>query len=70
MTRTNVDIDDALIARVMRRHGLPTKRAAVDLALRRLDIEPLTREEALAMRGSGWEGDLDQLRGDYASAGS
>jgi Arc/MetJ family transcription regulator len=70
MPRTNVDIDDALIARVMRRYGLPTKRAAVDLALRRLDIEPLTREEALAMRGSGWEGDLDQLRGDYASARS
>jgi Arc/MetJ family transcription regulator len=70
MPRTNVDIDDALIARVMRRYGLPTKRAAVDFALRRLDIEPLTREEALAMRGSGWEGDLDQLRGDYASARS
>jgi len=70
MARTNVDIDDALVARVMRRYGLPTKRAAVDLALRRLDIEPLTREEALAMRGSGWEGDLQELRGDYASPAS
>jgi Arc/MetJ family transcription regulator len=70
MSRTNVDIDDALVARVMHRYGLPTKRAAVDLALRRLDIEPLTREEALAMRGSGWEGDLDELRGDYVSTGS
>jgi Arc/MetJ family transcription regulator len=67
MTRTNVDIDDALVARVMRRYGLSTKRAAVDLALRRLDIEPLTRDEALAMRGSGWEGDLEELRGDYVS---
>ena len=70
MTRTNVDIDDALVARVMRRYGVPTKRAAVDLALRRLDIEPLTREEALAMRGSGWEGDLQELRGDYVSSAS
>jgi Arc/MetJ family transcription regulator len=70
MTRTNVDIDDALVARVMRRYGVPTKRAAVDLALRRLDIEPLTREEALAMRGSGWEGDLQELRGGYVSPAS
>jgi Arc/MetJ family transcription regulator len=70
MTRTNVDIDDVLLARVMRLYGLPTKRAAVDLALRRLDIEPLTREEALAMRGSGWDGDLEDVRGGYLSSAS
>jgi Arc/MetJ family transcription regulator len=63
--RTNVEIDDELITRVMRRYGLPTKRAAVDLALRRLDLEPMTRDEALAMRGTGWEGDLDELRAGY-----
>ena len=66
MTRTTVDIDDALIRRVMRRYGVRTKRAAVDLALRRLDIEPMSREEALSMRGTGWEGDLHVLRGDAA----
>ena len=44
----------------MRRYGLPTKRAAVDMALRRLDIEPMDRDEALAMEGAGWEGDLDR----------
>jgi Arc/MetJ family transcription regulator len=60
--RTNVEIDDALIERVMRRYGLPTKRAVVDLALRRLDSEPMSREEALAMQGTGWEGNLDELR--------
>ncbi len=65
MSRTNIEIDDELIARVMRRHGLRTKRAAVELALRRLDLEPMTREEALAMRGRGWEGDLDRLRSGY-----
>jgi Arc/MetJ family transcription regulator len=70
MSRTSVDIDDALLARVMRLYGLPTKRAAVDLALRRLDIEPLTRAEALAMRGSGWDGDLEELRGGYLSSAS
>jgi Arc/MetJ family transcription regulator len=65
MSRTNVEIDDAVIARVMARYGLPTKRAAVDLALRRLDLEPMSREEALAMRGRGWEGDLEAFRGAY-----
>jgi Arc/MetJ family transcription regulator len=65
ITRTNIEIEDELIARVMRRYGLRTKRAAVDLALRRLDLEPMTREEALAMRGTGWEGDLDELRAGY-----
>jgi Arc/MetJ family transcription regulator len=54
----------------MRRYGLRTKRAAVDLALRRLDLEPMDRDEALAMRGTGWEGDLDQLRGGYRSSSS
>jgi Arc/MetJ family transcription regulator len=60
--RTNVEIDDELIMRVMRRYDLVTKRAAVDLALRRLDLEPMNREEALAMQGTGWDGSLDELR--------
>jgi Arc/MetJ family transcription regulator len=60
--RTNIEIDDELVGRVMLRHGLDTKRAAIDLALRYLDVEPMTREEALAMQGSGWEGDLGELR--------
>lgn len=62
MGRTNIDIDEQLVRRVMRRHGVATKRAAVELALRRIDVEPMTREEALAMRGSGWDGDLEELR--------
>lgn len=65
MARTNIDLDEALVRRVMRRYGLRTKRAAVDLALRRLDLEPLTQEEALALQGSGWEGDLEALRSGY-----
>lgn len=66
MGRTNVELDDALVARVMQRYGVPTKRAAIDLALRRLDLEPMSREEALAMEGTGWEGDLEELRGGWA----
>jgi Arc/MetJ family transcription regulator len=67
MTRTNIEIDDALVERVMRRYRLSSKRAAVDLALRRLVGDPMTREEVLAMEGSGWDGDLDSMRGHLPS---
>jgi Arc/MetJ family transcription regulator len=62
MARTNIEIDDELIEQAMRIYRLPTKRAAVDLALRRLVGEPMTREEALALEGTGWDGDLDEMR--------
>jgi Arc/MetJ family transcription regulator len=62
MARTNIDIDDELIQQVMSRYGLRTKREAVDLALRRLVGEPLSLDEALAMEGTGWDADLDELR--------
>lgn len=64
MARTNVDLDDQLVAEVMRRFGLKTKREAVDFALRRLVGPVMTREEMLAMEGTGWEGDLEALRAD------
>ncbi|HHW84454.1 MAG TPA: type II toxin-antitoxin system VapB family antitoxin [Actinomycetales bacterium] len=64
MARTNIEIDDELIAEAMRRFQLPTKRAAVDFALRRLVGPVMSREEMLAMEGSGWDGDLDELRAD------
>jgi Arc/MetJ family transcription regulator len=63
LARTNIDIDDALIERAMRLYGLRTKREAVDLALRRLVGEPLNLEDARAMEGTGWDGDLDEIRG-------
>jgi Arc/MetJ family transcription regulator len=56
MSRTNIDIDDDLVAEVVRRFGLSTKKAAVDLALRRLVGPPLTREFLLGLEGVGWEG--------------
>jgi Arc/MetJ family transcription regulator len=46
----------------MQRYGLNSRRAAVDLALRRLAAEPLSRQEALALERSGWEGDLEEMR--------
>lgn len=60
--RTNIEIDDVLIERAMQMYGCKTKREAVDLALRKLIGDPMTLEEALAMEGSGWGGDLDAMR--------
>jgi Arc/MetJ family transcription regulator len=62
MARTNIDIDDVLVARVMRRYRLSTKKDAVDFALRALVGNPMTREEALALEGTGWHADLRELR--------
>lgn len=62
MARTNIEIDDALIERAMRIYRLRSKREAVDYALRKLVGEPMSREEMLAMEGTGWEGDLDEIR--------
>lgn len=64
MGRTNIVIDDELLARVMRKYRLSTKREAVDLALRRAAGEPLTRDEILALEGSGWEGEVEETRAD------
>ena len=62
MAITNIDIDDKACAEVMRRYRLATKREAVNFALRTLAAEPMSVEEARAMRGIGWEGDLESMR--------
>ena len=46
----------------MHRYCLTTKREAVNFALRALAAEPFGVDEARRLRGSGWEGDLDELR--------
>ncbi|MFN8079587.1 MAG: type II toxin-antitoxin system VapB family antitoxin [Kineosporiaceae bacterium] len=62
MGRTNIDLDDELVAEVMHRFGVKTKREAVDLALRRLVGVPLQRDFLLGLEGVGWDGDLEALR--------
>ncbi len=60
--RTNVEIDDALIERVLAATGLPTKRAAVDAGLRAL-LRFEEQKEILSLAGRvRWESDLDALR--------
>jgi Arc/MetJ family transcription regulator len=63
MSRTNIDIDDELVAMVMERYDLRTKRDAVNFALKKAIGNVMTRTEALAMEGVGWEGDLSVIRG-------
>jgi Arc/MetJ family transcription regulator len=62
MTRTNIELDDAACRAVMDRYRFATKREAVNFALRTIAAEPLDPEGARELRGSGWEGDLDQMR--------
>ena len=56
-------LEDNLEA-VRQRYNLRDWSAAVKEAVWRQSIIPMTKEEALAMQGVGWEGDLDELRND------
>ncbi len=61
--RTNIVIDDALMAEALKLTGLKTKREAVELALRTL-IELRRQGNIRKFRGKlKWEGNLDELRG-------
>ena len=56
--RTNIEIDISYLDIVMERFNLHTKTEAVDLALKHLAGQPMSREEALAMRGARVIGDI------------
>lgn len=62
MARTNIDIDEEAVHAVMKRYHLRTKRDAVNFALRSVAGEALDVEGARALRGSGWEGELEDMR--------
>ena len=50
--RTNIEIEDDYVNAIMNRYGIRTKTEAVDIALRHLAGQPMTRDEALQMRGA------------------
>lgn len=50
--RTNIEIEDVYVEAIKSRYRVHTKTEAVDLALRHLAGQPMTREQALAMRGA------------------
>ncbi len=58
--RTNIEIDDGYVRTIMDRYGVHTKTEAVDLALRHLAGQPMSRDEALAMRGAKAIGEVPQ----------
>jgi Arc/MetJ family transcription regulator len=60
--RTNVVIDDELMAEALETTGIKTKRAVIEEALRTL-VRLKKQEGVRALRGKlQWEGDLDVLR--------
>ncbi len=61
--RINIE-NDRLMAQAVRATGLPTKRAVVEEGLR-LVVRIRKQARALkALKGLGWEGDLDAMRRD------
>ena len=66
--RTNIEIDDELMAQALKLTGLPTKRAVVEEGLR-LMVRLRKQARALkSLKGLGWEGDLDEMRQDRVVA--
>lgn len=62
--RTNIVIDDKLMADALRLTGLKTKREAVELGLRTL-LRLRQQEEIKLLRGKlQWQGDLNAMRTD------
>ena len=62
--RTNVVIDETLMASAMKVTGLSTKKAVIEEALRTL-VRLKEQEQIRTLRGKlHWEGDLDAMRAD------
>jgi Arc/MetJ family transcription regulator len=60
--RTNIDIDDDLMRQAMKATGAPTKKAAVEAALRQaIQLKEQTKIRDLFGKVK-WEGDLDAMR--------
>lgn len=63
MGRTNIELDDALVASAMELTGARTKREVVDIALRRLVEKGSLYRSLRALRGAlAWEGSVDAWR--------
>jgi Arc/MetJ family transcription regulator len=61
--RTNIVIDDQLMAEAMRVSGCKTKKEAVEQALRLL-VRRSQQQAIRNLRGRvRWEGDLEEMRG-------
>ena len=64
MMRTNIVIDDKLMADTLRATGLRTKREVVELGLKTL-LQLRQQAELKKLRGKiDWQGDLESMRRD------
>ena len=62
--RTNVVVDDRLMARALRSSGCRTKRAAIELGLRLL-VQTRSQKKLRTLKGKiAWEGNLEEMRRD------
>lgn len=62
--RTNVVIDDKLMARALRSSGCRTKRSAIESGLRLL-VQMESQKKLRKLRGRiTWDGDLEEMRRD------
>lgn len=68
--RTNIDLDNELIAEAMELAGLTTKKAAVDQALKEFVRVRRQLHSIDNLEGIGWQGDLDALRDNSARYGN
>lgn len=64
--RTNIDIDDELIAEAMQATGAATKKAVVEQGLRLLVRNRQLKQAINDMAGIGWDGDLDKMRDEWS----
>jgi Arc/MetJ family transcription regulator len=62
--RTNIDIDDELMAETMKATGQKTKKGAVEEAMRRAVRNARLKQAIDDLAGIGWEGDLEEMRRD------
>ena len=60
--RTNIEIDDALMAAALKASGLPTKRAAVEEGLKLLVRLARQKDVAKLVGKVTWRGDLAKSR--------
>lgn len=61
--RTNIVIDDKLMAEALKASGYSTKKEAVEQALKLL-VRRSKQQKIRELRGKlKWEGDLDEMRG-------
>ena len=70
LMRTNIELDDRLVAEAMRATGQTTKRATVEEALRTVVRLARQRDAIAELSGLGWEGDLDEMRIDRPVRGA